>query len=114
MAMSPREQIAQDMLDVVIFGGLTDTHHGIKTKEVNSKGKSFWCITFCKKNIIEGQIHVYSEKFIIVKWTANQGQRGNKVFKYDGDCKKFIQLIVTFITIGATNDLHPLLSRIST
>jgi CobQ-like glutamine amidotransferase family enzyme len=37
MAMSPREQIAQDMLDVVIFGGLTDTHHGIKTKEVNSK-----------------------------------------------------------------------------
>jgi hypothetical protein len=32
MAMSPREQIAQDMLDVVIFGGLTDTHHGILQK----------------------------------------------------------------------------------
>lgn len=97
MNMSPREQVAQNIADTCVFGGLNDSYGVMKEKET-SNGKTYWSVTFCKARILDGVIRVYSPKFIMVKWMTairTLPHRGQEVFHSEEAVKTF--LIKSFI-----------------
>ena len=59
---SPREELAQELLDICKFGGLDDSYGADKGRSTDAKGKTYWNITFCKARVLDGVIKVYSEK----------------------------------------------------
>ena len=92
--MSPREEAAQDLLEVCIFGGLSDGPGALKTKGEDSKGKSYWSVTFCKARELDGEIKVYSERFILITWNTayrDLPKSGREVFKSVHDARFFMR-----------------------
>lgn len=63
---SVREQIAQDLADVCVFGDLTQSFDTLLQK-VEESGRSFWRISFSRK-LLEGVIRVNSPTSIVIKW----------------------------------------------
>jgi hypothetical protein len=94
---SPREELAQELLDVCIFGGLDEVYGATKDKRIDAKGKTYWSILFCKARVLDGAIKVYSEKFILIKWqTAYRDLPavGQEVFKSPLAAKQFLQRFI--------------------
>jgi hypothetical protein len=94
---SPREELAQELLEVCIFGGLDEVYGANKEKATDAKGKTYWSISFCKARVLDGMIRVYSERFIMIKWdTAYRDlpQKGQEVFKSPLAAKQFLQRFV--------------------
>lgn len=93
MSGSPRHSIALELADTCRFGGLSDSYGVMVTKnELN--GKTFWNVTFCKAVNLDGEIRVYSPKFIMIKWQTRYkhlAPKGSQVFKSADGAKLFIQ-----------------------
>jgi hypothetical protein len=90
--MSPRQQVAQNLADTCMFGGLNDSY-GVSVAKTEEKGKTFWSVTFAKARILDGVIKVYSPKFILVKWQTaihDLPTKGQEVFKSEADVKSFL------------------------
>ncbi len=90
--MSPRQQVAQNLADTCVFGGLNDSY-GVSLAKSEEKGKSFWSVTFCRARFLDGVIKVYSPNFILIKWqgrVANLPARGQEVFRSEASAKDFI------------------------
>jgi len=90
---SEREQIADNLADTCVFGGLNDSYGVLKSKQ-EKNGKKFWSVTFCKARILDGTIDVYSPTFIRIAWETairDLPHRGSEVFKSEGDAKSFLQ-----------------------
>jgi hypothetical protein len=92
---SPRESVADALVDTCIFGGL-DESYGVNKNKVTDNGKTFWEITFAKARTLDGFIRVYSPNFILVKWMGARAvasglpMKGQEVFRNEQDVKKFI------------------------
>lgn len=89
--MSPREQVAHNLADTCICGGLNDSY-GVLISKVESD-KSYWAVTFCKARILDGEIRVYSPRFILVKWQTairDMQSRGSQRFTDELGAKRFI------------------------
>jgi hypothetical protein len=65
--MSPREQVAEALMETCVFGGLTDAYGVIKARST-ANGKTYWSVTFCKARDLDGVIRIYSERFILIQW----------------------------------------------
>lgn len=92
MSVSPRQQVAQNLSDTCVCGGLNDSY-GVSVEKGEDKGKSFWLVTFCKARVLDGIIRVYSPNFIQVKWQTgfrDMAARGSEVFKSESAAKAFI------------------------
>ena len=90
---SPREQIADNLAETCRFGGLDDAYGINKSKQTSSKGKTYWNVTFCKARYLDGEIKVFSERFIIVSWQTAFRQlpaRGSEKFTSESAVKDFI------------------------
>lgn len=90
--MSPRQEVAQNLADTCVFGGLNDSY-GVSVTKSEEKGKTFWSVTFAKARILDGVIKVYSPKFILVKWRAaicDLPAHGQEVFRSEADAKSFL------------------------
>ena len=88
--ISPRQQVALNLADTCIFGGLNDAYGVSCEKSTDARGKTYWSVLFCKTRILDGVIRVYSPNFIVIIW-----QKGKEVFRSEADAKKF--LVNTFI-----------------
>lgn len=60
-----RSIIAEELEDTIKFGGLADRWDKIRTKEVDSKGKSFYQLKFNG-----GTVKVYGPRFVLVNRDA--------------------------------------------
>ena len=89
MAMSPRQEVAQNLVETCMFGGLDDSY-GVNLNKEELNGKSFWSVTFAKAAILDGVIRVYSPNFIQVKWQGKMG-KGSEVFRSEHAAKQFLQ-----------------------
>lgn len=92
-AISPRQQVARNLADTCVFGGLTDSYGVNLTKSADAKGMEYWSVTFCKAGTLDGDIRVYSPNFILVTWqTANRSMahRGREVFRSEYLAKEFL------------------------
>ena len=92
MNMSIRQQIAQNLVDTCVFGGLNEVY-GVDLKKTEDKGKTFWTSTFCKARITDGVIRVYSPNFIMIKWQTalrDMPHKGQEVFRSEASAKEFL------------------------
>jgi hypothetical protein len=92
--MSIRQQVAQNLADTCVFGGLNDSY-GVnveKSSDPKSK-KTFWSVTFAVARVTDGVIRVYSPNFIMIKWqTADRTLRskGQEIFHSEDGAKTFL------------------------
>ncbi len=93
---SPREDVAQRLLETCIFGGLNQVYGGTKDR-VTENGKTFWSILFCKARILDGRIRVYSPVFILIEWETairKLEPRGRKKFSNEQEAKEFLMAFI--------------------
>jgi hypothetical protein len=94
---SEREQIAHNLADTCVFGGLNESYGVTCEKATNAKGKTYWSVTFAKARTLDGAIQVYSPTFILITWqTANRDlpSKGRVVAKSEGEAKELLQKFV--------------------
>lgn len=92
MSISPRQQVAQNLSDTCVFGGLNDSY-GVSMQKEEDKGKSFWSVTFCKARVLDGVLRVYSPNFVLIRWQTGYRDiegRGSEVFRSERAAKDFI------------------------
>jgi len=90
--ISPRQQVAINLADTVIFGGLTNPFGGTVTK-AEANGKAFWEVSYSRPAILDGSIRVYSPNFILVSWQTSiraMVAKGSQVFKSEHAAKEFL------------------------
>lgn len=95
MNSSIRNQVAQNLADTCIFGGLNEVYGVNVEKSVDPKSpkKTFWSVTFCVARVTDGVIRVYSPNFIMVKWqTADRSlpSKGQEIFHSEQAAKAFL------------------------
>lgn len=88
--MSPREQVADNLAETCIFGGLNDSYGVSKARGTDKKGKSYWSVTFAKARVLDGVLHVYSPNFILIKWQGMGDSKTLQVFRSEQAAKDFI------------------------
>jgi hypothetical protein len=89
--ISQRQQVAQNLADLCVFGGLNDSYGVSIKKTTDPKGKSYWAVTFCKARFLNGHISVYSPYFIFISWQAlDSNYKGREVLKNETAAKDFI------------------------
>jgi hypothetical protein len=91
--MSPRELVAEALRETCVFGGLTDAYGVIKTRTTGANGKKYWNVTFCKAVNLDGEIRVYSEHFILIKWQTRYKSLpayGQQRFTSETEAKAFL------------------------
>jgi hypothetical protein len=96
--ISPRQQVALNLADTCIFGGLNDAYGVSCEKSTDAKGKVYWSVLFCKARILDGVIRVYSPNFIMVTWQTairDLPAKGKEVFRSEATAKEF--LVSSFI-----------------
>lgn len=94
---SPRQDVAQELVETIMFGGLDEVYGCNMSKEIDAKGKSYYSLTFCKARSLDGVVKVYSPKFVLVKWQTqyrDMSPKGQEVFKNVWDAKSFLQKFV--------------------
>jgi len=93
MSGSPRHQVAENLADTCIFGGLNDSY-GVNISKGRSKNnKEYWGVTFCKARVLDGAIEVYSPNFIVIVWQTayrDMAAKGRELFKSEAAAKTFI------------------------
>lgn len=92
---SIREEIADSLRDICVFGDLNDSYGVNKTKQ-NANGKSYWNVTFAKAGSLDGHIRVYSPNFIYIGWEGKYALakglpfRGKEIMKSESEARQFI------------------------
>lgn len=66
MSMSPRQQVAQNIADTCIFGGLNESYGVSCERATDKKGKPHWSVLFAKARTLDGVVRVYSPGFIMI------------------------------------------------
>lgn len=92
-AISPRQQVAINLTDVCLFGGLDEGPGVSFSKQVDAKGKPYWSVTFAKAGILDGAIKVYSPNFILVSWQTairDLPSTGREVCKAETQAREFL------------------------
>ena len=92
MSISSRQQVAQNLADTCVFGGLNDSY-GVSVTKHTEVGKAHWLVLFCKARVLDGVIKVYSPNFIQVKWQTayrDMANKGSEVFRSESAAKDFI------------------------
>lgn len=84
---SPREEVANNLLETCYFGGLD----GVKSKEVDERGKPYYLITFR-----QGLIKILKETNIVVTFDPSgraqkSKAKGKETFRTEREAKMFIQ-----------------------
>lgn len=90
---SEREQIARNLAETCVFGGLNEAYGVLCQKATNQKGKTYWSVTFAKARTLDGSIQVYSPTFILISWqTANRDlpATGRQVLKSEDEARDFL------------------------
>lgn len=90
MGLSLRGEVAQNLADTCIFGGLNDSYGVSCQRDTDKKGKTHWSILFCKARVLDGVIRVYSERFILITWQGLGERNGKYVAKSEHDAKTFL------------------------
>lgn len=93
MSISPRQQVAQNLADTCVFGGLNDSYGVNIAKSKSASGKEYWGVTFAKAAILDGLIEIYSPNFIVVVWATgfrDMAAKGRELFKSEAAAKTFI------------------------
>lgn len=91
--MSPRRQVAQNLADTCMFGGLNDSYGVNIAKSKSKSGKEYWGVTFCKARTLDGSVEVYSPNFIVVAWQTgfrDMPAAGREVMRSESAAKTFI------------------------
>ena len=92
-SMSQRQQVAQNLAETCIFGGLNDSYGVSIDRATDKKGKPHWSVLFCKARILDGIIRVYSPGFIMISWQTairDLPSKGMRVFKAEHEAKEFL------------------------
>ena len=92
-SISPRQQVAQNLAETCVFGGLNDSYGVSLQKSTDKKGKLYWSVLFCKSRILDGVIRIYSPGFILISWeTAIRSlpKNDSKVFRSEAEAKDFL------------------------
>lgn len=98
MSMSQRNEIAQNLAETCIFGGMNDSYGVSCERSTDKKGKTHWSVLFCRARILDGVIRVYSPNFILITWqTAIRSvpRNGSQVCRSEWEAKEF--LMNTFV-----------------
>lgn len=90
--ISPRRQAALELRDTVICLGLDQDFHlnpssGLARGE--EKGKTFWSISIERASNLTGEIRVFGDRFIQVKFNQN-GKETRKSLKSVYEAKRFL------------------------
>lgn len=95
---SEREQIAHNLADTCVFGGLNESYGVNCIKATNAKGKTYWSVTFAKARTLDGDIQVYSPTFILVRWQTairDLPAKGSIVAKSEAEAKELLQRFIS-------------------
>ncbi len=93
---SPRQKAAHEIRDTVMCLGLTDDHGGNIERDTDKAGRNHWSVLFCKRASLDGNIRIYSDRFIQITWT--QGGRDRKaVHRSPEDAKSFLVSTFAFL-----------------
>lgn len=88
--VSPRQQVALNLMDTCFFGSLNDSYGTSCEKATDSKGKAHWSVLFCKARVLDGVIRVYSEGYILITWQGMGERNGKYVARSEHDAKTFL------------------------
>ena len=95
---SEREQVAQDLADTCVFGGLNESYGVLTSKQTDAKGKSYRSVTFARNAILDGCIKVYSPGFILITWQTairDLPSKGREVCKSPHEAKQFLMRFIS-------------------
>jgi hypothetical protein len=82
--MSVRSDFADKLAAQLTELGLNDAY-GVNVLQSHVRGKPY-VITFCKARVLDAQLTVYGEKFILVKWhTAFRDMPSTGQEKFDSE-----------------------------
>jgi hypothetical protein len=88
--MSVREKLSMDMINFLNENGLNEVYGVI---EGYGENKKYRCLTFCKARVLDGEIRIYGENCVMVKWETafrDMSHRGMERFGSLQDAKYFI------------------------
>jgi hypothetical protein len=89
---SIRQQVAQNLVDTCVFGGLNEVY-GCNLRKNTDQHQTFWESTFCKARNLDGSIRVYSPTFIMIKWVTRYSElphKGKEIFHSEEAAKTFL------------------------
>jgi len=92
--MSPREEVQNELIDTLACLELNQVYGILSDKHIDKKGKSYRSLTFCRAKSVDGEIRIYSPKFIMVRYqTAIRSLPHNaqEVFRDVRSAKKYLQ-----------------------
>lgn len=95
---SIREDIANNLADTCVFGGLNESYGVLTSKETDAKGKSYRSVTFARNAILDGVIKVYSPTFILISWQTairDLPSKGREVCKSEHEAKQFLMRFIS-------------------
>ena len=86
--VSPRRRAALAILAPILCLQLDEVYGG-GMERGEDKGKSFWALTFCRARYIDGTVHIYSDRFIQIKYTR-AGRETRQVCRSTYEAKRFL------------------------
>ena len=96
MSVSPRQQVANNLADTCVFGGLNESYGVSIEKAVDKGGKEHWSVLFAKARTLDGVLQVYSPNFILVTWRGALARvtdlplQGSQVCRSESEAKQFL------------------------
>lgn len=90
--MSARSDFAAKLAAQLVDLGLNDCY-GVDVGQSHVKGKPY-VITFCKARVLDAQLTVYGEKFILVKWMTafrDMPHTGQEKFTSEAAAMQFVK-----------------------
>jgi len=94
---SLREEVAQNLLDTCVCGGLDQVYGANKSRATDAKGKAYWSVSFCRARILDGEIKVYAENFIVISWQTairDLPSTGKQRFHSETAAKEFLMRFI--------------------
>jgi hypothetical protein len=92
--MSPREEIQNEIRDTLFCLELNEVYGIIESKQNDQKGKSYRALTFCRAGSVDGEVRVYSPRFIMIKYQTTIRRlphKSQEVFRDVSAAKRYLQ-----------------------
>lgn len=87
--MSEREEIQNRFVEWFVDNELAEVYGALTGQQ-----KQYRSVTFCKSAILNGEVRIYSPKWILVTWDTtikSLSENGKKKFNNEEDAKEFIK-----------------------
>jgi len=91
--MSTRAEAQDELRQTLMNLGLNESYGIIDGKDKTANGRSFRTMTFARAGSLDGVVHIFGPKFIVVKWVTairRLPHRGMEYFRSVESCQEWL------------------------